>query len=211
MPNDDPTDDLLIDDILDTDPPDLLETEYLPDARQHRLSPRHRYERILRRQALAAVVPEPPPPGDSIHVLSKAEFDFWTWVPTMIDWLGQTRELWCSTWTACRINVVDLFQIWDAGRIGQVHFLTGLYFKRRESAVYAQLLDGIRARGGRYRAARNHAKVILLDNPERNAYLTVVGSANLTSNPRMENYVITNDRAVHEFHAAWMEEVLTAH
>jgi hypothetical protein len=88
--------------------------------------------------------------------------------------------------------------------------LTGTYFKRRETAVYAFLLEGIRARGGRFRAFQNHAKVQLIANPDRDAWYTVEGSANLTSNPRLEQYVITNDRPLWEFHRRWMEEMLTA-
>jgi len=209
MPIDDPTDELLIEDLLGDDG-DALETEYMPEGRTHRVSPRRRYERVLRCQALAESVPQPPAPGESIHVLSKADYDFWTWVPVLLDRIGHTRTLWCSTWTVSRQSVVELFEIWDAGQIGTVNFLTGLYFKRRESAVYAMLLNGIRTRGGRYRASKNHAKVLLLDNPDRDAYLTVVGSANLTGNPRVENYVITNDRELHRFHSGWMDEILSA-
>jgi len=33
------------------------------------------------------------------------------------------------------------------------------------------------------------------------------GSANFTSNPRLENYIIVNDRALWDFHREWMEGV----
>jgi len=190
-------------------PADTLETEYMPAARALTISPRRRFERIQQRQALGEVVTGPPAAGESVHVVSEAKFDFWTWVPAMLDWFGNTPDLYCSTWTLSRPNAVELFELCDTARIGRVHFLTGLYFKRRETAVYTFLLKGIRARGGRYRAFRNHAKVLLLANGD--AWLTVEGSANLTSNPRLEQYVVTNDRSLYEFHRAWMEEAFTKH
>jgi len=204
-PSDTP-DDLLIGDILDGDAGGCLETQHMPDARALRREALRRHKRVKQRQALTQVVGEPPAPGESVHIVSEARFDFWTWVPAMIHWLGRTRALYCSTWTLSRPNAVELFELWDRGEIGVAHFLTGLYFKRRETAVYTFLLKGIRARGGRYRCFRNHAKVLLLDAPDRDTWLTVEGSANLTSNPRLEQYVLTNDRELYEFHREWMEE-----
>ncbi len=148
----------------------------------------------------------PPATGESVHVVSGAKFDFWTWVPVMLQWIGRSESLYCSTWTLSRANAVELFEVWDAGKIGLAHFLTGTYFKRRETAVYSLLLNGIRQRGGRYRAFQNHAKVLLLDAPAGGQWIVVEGSANLTSNPRTEQYVITSDRALWEFHRDWMEE-----
>lgn len=188
MPTDD---DFLIQDILTQDEGDL-ETEYKPDARAQKIAARRQYERILAQQALSDVVPEAPAPGESVHVLSGAKFDFWTWVPQMADWLPGALTLYCSTWTVSRPNVVELFALWDRGKFRDVAFLTGLYFKHRESAVYATLLQGLRDRGGRYRCSKNHCKVLLLADDAGN-YLTCEGSANLTSNPRLEQYVITND------------------
>jgi len=210
MPKKRPTeDDFLAEDILG-EGQDPLESEAMPAARAHRISPRRRYERIQQREALEDVLAGPPEPGESVHILSRAQFDFWTWVPAMLDWIGHSPDLYCSTWTASRANVVELLELWDAGRIGRAHFLTGLYFKRRETAVYARLLEGLRTRGGRYCSSRNHAKVLLLANAARKAWLTIEGSANLTSNPRTENYIITNDRGLWEFHRGWMEELFTA-
>ena len=205
---DEMTDDFLVDDIVSPTEvkPDPLETDYMPAARAHRLNARRRFERVAQRQALSAVLHAPPLRGESIHVVSEAKFDFWTWVPVMIDWQGATRDLYCSTWTLSRENATQMFALWDSGKIGRAHFLTGKYFKRRETAVFSYLVMGMQARNGRYRSFENHCKVLLLNNPERDIWLSVEGSANLTSNPRLEQYVLTNDRGLYEFHRGWMEE-----
>lgn len=213
-----PTDDydetaFLIGDILDDDQETAgtgLETDHKPARRALRRQARRRFERVAEQEALADIIKTPPAPGESIHVVSDARFDFWTWAPQMVRWIGRTEAFYCSTWTASRVNVVEFFELWDAGQIGVGHFLTGTYFKRRETAVYTLLLEGIRARGGRYRAFQNHAKVMLLDNAQAGAWITVEGSANLTSNPRTEQYVITNERRLWEFHRQWMEEAFSA-
>lgn len=187
---------------------DALETCFMPPAVAHRRRPRRRMDRLDQQQALTDVIRTLPEPGESVHIVSAAKFDFWTWVPAMLEWIGRTEALYASTWTLSRTNAVELFELWDAGKIGTASFLTGTYFKRRETAVYSYLLEGIRARGGRYRAFANHAKVMLLGGS--GAWLVIEGSANLTANPRLEQYVLSNDRALWEFHRGWMESVYAA-
>ena len=193
--------------------PDLLETDFIPSGRSLTIAARRRYERIGKRQQLLEVIPSPPAAGESIHVIGEGLYDFWTFVPQMVDWLGRAEEMYLSTWTTCRANVVELFELIDTGRIGAVVFLTGLYFKRRETAVYTYLVNSLRRRGPRfrYKAFANHAKVLLARGPgpaAAAAWLVCEGSANLTANPRLEQYVFTNDRGLYEFHRGWMEEAL---
>lgn len=189
-----------------------FESAKMPPARALRREAKRRQQCAKHKDALSDIMGAPPAPGESVHIISAAKFDFWTWAPVMVHWLGATDHFYGSTWTLSRTNAQELLELYDAGKIapGQINMLTGLYFKRRETATYTMLLRGILARGGRYVAFRNHAKVLLLANATAGHWLTVEGSANFNSNPRMEQYVITNDRALHDFHREWMEEALTA-
>lgn len=201
---------LLLDNIL-AGGTDSLEGE-IPNGRTLRRMAKRRMARVGQQEHLRDSVGEMPVPGESVHIVSEAKYDFATWIPEIIGWIGKTDVLYCSTWTLSRPNAQEIFEIHDAGQVkaGQLHFLTGLYFKRREAAVYSLLLQGIAARGGRYKAFENHAKVLLLANASQGTYLTVEGSANLTANPRLEQYVLTNDRELYEFHRAWMEEAFAS-
>lgn len=98
-----------------------------------------------------------------------------------------------------------MLDLLDRGRIRKATVLTGLYFKRRETAVYATLVEGLLQRGQRYRALPTHAKISPLGNEEH--HIVVEGSANWTGNPQIEQYVITDDPEIYGFHRAWMEEV----
>jgi hypothetical protein len=174
-----------------------------------RIFAKRQMQRIGQQENLKDLIKTYPATGEQIHVVSANKFDFWTFVPVMIEWLGTTENLFCSTWTANRSNVVDMFRVWDTGLItGTVTFVTGIYFKRREAAVYSTLVEGLLKRGGRYKAFETHTKVLLLNNLEKNVWLSVEGSANLTQNPRLEQYVITNDKQLYDFHEDWIEESL---
>ncbi|MBQ6827956.1 MAG: hypothetical protein IJO46_08065 [Thermoguttaceae bacterium] len=184
------------------------ETTETPSPRLIRREAKRAFLRIRQQEALRELVREPPAPGESRHVVSANKFNFWTWVPTLIDWIGATDSFYCATWTANRQSVKEFFELCDAGKVrGRSGFLLGTYFKRREPVVYTLLAEGLAKRGGKIKAFETHCKVILLDAPERNAYLTIEGSANLTANPRLEQYVVSNDRDLWEFHRAWFEEM----
>jgi hypothetical protein len=161
---------------------------------------------MMRKEHLRDVLDALPEPGQSIHMVSNGRYDFWTWIPVLIELMGgRADEFFGSTWTLSRPNAREMLQLFDAGTIGQITMMTGTYFKRRETAVYATLLEGLQARGQRYVAFENHAKITLLCRHDREIYLTVEGSANFNANPRVEQYVLTHHRGLYDFHREWME------
>ena len=103
-------------------------------------------------------------------------------------------------------NAVEMLELYDKGKISNIALMTGLYFKRRETAVYATILQGLKKRKQRYAAFKNHAKIILM--AAKSNFITIEGSANFTGNPRLEQYVLTNDKILYEFHRHWMESIL---
>lgn len=181
-----------------------LETRDLPEGRTFfRKALKREFLKAGRLKDVALILPSIPEPGTSVHIIGNGKYDFFDWLPHLLGLLPEPAEGWLSTWTMNRGNAVDLLQILDAGQLTAVTMLTGLYFKRREAAVYATLYEGLQQRGQRYLAFLNHTKLILLRSG-RHA-LTVEGSANFTSNPRLEQYVISNDRELLAFHVDWID------
>lgn len=193
-------------DLLLSDRP--LETaETIADTIIHRRNARRRMLSVAKQERLQDVITGLPAPGESWHVVSSSQFDFWSFVPVCVDRLGGHVDLlYGSTWTMNRQNVIELFELFDAGRADRIAILTGTYFKRRESAVYARLAEGMITRGQRFIAFENHTKILLLQTPTD--HITIESSANFTANPRLEQYVLSNDRDLLEFHRSWMEEML---
>lgn len=198
-----------------------LETDFIPEARMMARSPAARtmiqvhkaiaierkrlFSRRTKETDARAAMPRLPAPGETFHVVSRGTFDFWNLIPITIEYMGgKVAEVYGSTWTLNRDIALQILELLDNGTIGRFSLLTGIYFKRRESAVYATILTGLQQRRQRYIAFRNHCKVALVgDDPN---YITLEGSANFTANPRLEQFVITNDRQVYDFHRNWMEE-----
>lgn len=187
-----------------------LETDRMIPARTLRRKARRQMRLAMRRENAAAILTALPEPGETLHIVANGTFDYWHFAPRIIALLGgRVASFYGSTWTMNRDNIADLMRLYDEGAIEQISILTGLYFKRRETANYATLLDGLTDRGQRYKAAKNHTKVMLFAAPESDNYIVCEGSANFTSNPRIEQNAISNDAALYEFHRAWMEELLS--
>lgn len=165
---------------------------------------------ILKREKFAKALPEFPEKDYSYHIVSNGDFDFFTVIPMLVEKHPAKRfdEFYGSTWTMNRGNVNTIFEMFDKNQIGNINILTGTYFKRRESAVYAQLLNGILKREQKYKCFENHAKIALMGNHTTGDYIIIEGSANFTANPRAEQYVINNNKDLFLFHKNWMDTYL---
>ncbi len=177
-------------------------------TRQLRSDLKRRTKNAMKKQALAEVIPDLPAPGECIHIVSNGDFDYWTFVPMLVGYMGHVDDLYASTWVINRLSVRELLDLIDSGSVERASFLGGDFMKTGDTAVYATLLMGFASRGMRVVCLRNHAKVTLLANHETGTYLVLEGSANYTANPRIEQNILANDRDLYEFHREWMEEVL---
>jgi hypothetical protein len=107
-----------------------------------------------------------------------------------------------ATWCCNRRCALDLLELIDAGKIKEMNLIVGLYLKKREQSVFATLANGLIDRGQRLLANECHAKIFSIQHGEK--YYTIEGSANWTSNPRIEQFTIIRDKGLHDFHADWI-------
>ena len=170
--------------------------------------PRRRVQlRALRQEKLEEFFTALPQPGESLHIVSNGSFDYWNFVPVILQMIGKPCAFYGSTWTMNRSNVLQLLALLDEKKLTSATMFSGLYFKRREPAVYNALASGLIDRGQRFLCFENHTKIMLISDSAAN-HITIEGSANFTANPRTEQNVLTNDLSLHEFHRSWMEKLL---
>lgn len=164
-------------------------------------------KRIKKRDSLKKALTRLPEPNEECHIIGEGTYDFFTWIPVIQDIVAVPLQLYASTWTMNRDNVVELFDLFDSGKLSSISILTGLYFQQRESSVFSSLITGIRKRQQRYTCFKNHTKITLLSHAD--LHLCIMGSANFTANPRTEQYIMVNDRQVFDFYRNWFEEMFT--
>jgi hypothetical protein len=189
-------------DFLENDK-DTLETSKMPDQKTLKRKTKIELKKVRQREKLIEAITEIPKKGYSYHMVSVGLYDFYTIIPTFVGLLDGIEILYGSTWTMNRDNAIDILSLFDKGLVKEINILTGLYFKRRETAVYSTLLNGLKERKQRFIASKNHTKIILMKKDEN--YIVTEGSANFTMNPRVEQFVMSNDKELFDFHKSWME------
>jgi hypothetical protein len=183
----------------------MLEDTRLP-SRPQSITRKLKREMIdrQRRTDLAEIVQSLPAPGISQHIITHGKFDFYDILPRILD-LGEMHDadVTAATWCANRRCALDLLKRIKTRQIGSIKLIVGLYLKRREQAVFSTLANGLHAAGQELLATECHAKIITIQHDAD--FITIEGSANWTSNPRIEQFTITNDRELHDFHRGWID------
>lgn len=162
---------------------------------------------FLQKEKAKEVFTEMPKPGEAHFIVSNGTFDYFTLIPIAIQLLGgKVDDFYFSTRTMNQSNVKSLFDLFDSGKIMNIHALVGLYFKQREANVFNYLYEGIQKRGQKVFSNENHSKITLLRGGGN--FITICGSANFTSNPRIEQYSIHNSMVLFDFNKQWMDEII---
>lgn len=166
--------------------------------------------RAARTDALRATFPATLRDGTSYHWITAGDVDAGSFLALMMEYVGHAVTLAVSTWTMSREDVDMLTGYLDEGRVDQLIVLTGEYFAQRETAVYATLIAAVQRRPGvaHLRKLRNHTKIVAI--ASERADLVLESSANLTTNPRAEQHVLSVDADLYRFYSTWFDEILTS-
>ena len=149
-----------------------------------------------------------PKKDEAVYLVSNARFDFYDFIPALIELKGKkVIHLIGSTWIINRLNIQSIFELFDSGKIQKIDFLTGIYFKRRESANYAMFCEGMQNRNQRLKACLNHSKFFSVIFEDGECF-TMQSSANFTENGNIETHVLENSKELFEFHKDWTNEIL---
>lgn len=119
---------------------------------------------------------------------------------------GICEELYLSTWIISRDNIDYICEQYDKGNIQDITFIISVRQKQLKKANYAHMVEQFQKRDIKFRVCNCHAKTFSAK--IGNNYYTVTGSGNWTKNPRIENYMVTNDKNIFDFNKEWMSELL---
>lgn len=119
---------------------------------------------------------------------------------------GEVEEMYLATWTISKSNVNRLRDEISAGRLKKLVMVVSSTLKPANPALYAYLVGQlIDFENVEIKEVNSHAKTFSMKCGEN--YFTVSGSANWSENPRIENFLILNDKDLFDHHADWMNEL----
>lgn len=157
----------------------------------------------------AAVVPQLPAPGESVHTLMLGRFDLCQVIEAAVALKHPVRHLRLASLCFSAKNTALLLRLLDSGRVQRLSLLVSEFFKAHNPDLYETFAADLAGRpGSRLAADRNHAKVTLFDHADGDA-LVFEGSANLRTNRNREHLTVIRDRPLHDWHAAWIDRVVS--
>jgi hypothetical protein len=153
------------------------------------------------RKRLRDIMPEIPTDGAALHYATAGDWSTHDLVLHIIDRIGPAHVV-MATWSITEPAVRHIVAALGDGRLLSL----GLLADWRVPQSCPEALQLAKAAATCCRVTSVHAKVAVLHNAHAN--LCIVGSANLTNNPRIEAGIITVGPVAANFHRRWIEAEL---
>ncbi len=170
-----------------------------------------RYQRAAR--TAAELLPDLPEPGTAVHCLMLGTFDLCQVIAATVRRAPHCRHLRIATLCYSKRNVAELCGLLEPRPEPvplALTLLVSVFFREHNKDLHewatAELTQFPNVR---VVAARSHCKVALFDLGDGDG-LVFEGSANLRTNKNREQLVAVRDRALHDWHAQWIDTLASA-
>ena len=162
------------------------------------------YRRAFSEVTLLDLLPPKLKAGETLHVLTAGDVDSLSFLKYV---LRQQDLAHCvlSTWCMAMDDVQQIEEWLAARKIGRLDAYVGEIFPGTYAKEWTALCRIVRPRGGRVCVFRNHSKTFAGTGPVFDFGFS--SSANVNTNPRTENHVLTTGRDVYEFYKAFYDGV----
>ncbi len=168
-----------------------------------------RYQRAAK--TAAELLPELPRVGTSHHCLMLGTFDLCQVIAATLRLAPRCRHLRIATLCFSKRNAAELLGFLETYPTLRLSMLVSTFFQGHNKELFDRFAEELKEHGERVKmvAARTHAKVVAFDLGEEDG-LVFEGSANLRTNGNREQLTAIRDRPLHDFHAAWIDELTTS-
>ena len=174
-------------------------------AAAQRSANRHHMRRANAEATLAEILPARFADGESWHVASRGDIDALSYVRHILAGVSHLDHLLMSTWCIAKNDLTEISAWLDAGKIEQFDLYAGEIFPGSYGDEYEQMLSMCEAYGARLIVAKNHSKITLASNASESYYLTVESSANVNTNPRIEQTAVHASAELFDFYREFFD------
>jgi hypothetical protein len=152
-----------------------------------------------------------PAPGESLHCVVTARLDLADIIHAILEKCGRCDRMTVATLGYGPRNLRMMLGWLDAGAVGTLTLLASIFFRAHNGELWESTLAEFRSRKQRAACCHSHAKVVTLAFAS-GARLSIEGSSNLRANgSAREQAAIIHDAALHDWHAAWIEALVSKH
>ncbi len=150
-----------------------------------------------------------PSPRETYHIVICGKSSLWDLVPAVLSLAAPAviTRLYVATLGFGNRQTEELSAMLDEGKVKVCRFVCSHYFRATSRELYEPMERALTERGQKFLALRTHAKVLLMELAD-GRHFVAEGSANLRSCKNIEQFTLTHDRAVFDFHAGWIDQVI---
>ena len=168
-----------------------------------------RYQRAAK--TAAELLPELPQVGTSHHCLMLGTFDLCQVIAATLKLAPQCQHLRIATLCFSKRNSSELLGFLETYPTIRLSVLVSTFFQGHNKELFDRFAEELKEYPrARMTAARTHCKVVAFDLEEGDG-LVFEGSANLRTNKNREQLCVIRDRPLHDFHAGWIDELVSTH
>jgi len=173
-------------------------------VKTHKVINKHLYRRFTSERAVEDALDWHLHDGDCYHIISMGDVDSLTFLKFI---LRQQPLDYCllSTWCMALTDIEEIRRWLDKGIIKKLDCYVGEIFKGSYAKEYDALCPIIRKHDGRVCIFRNHAKIYAGFGSTFS--FVIESSANINTNPRTENTVLTLDRELALFYKNFFDGI----
>ena len=155
-------------------------------------------------QTLSEILPEDIADGESWHVLSSGDVDALSFASYIVK-RHHVEYMAFSTWCMAMPDVEVMGEWLDSGQVNRIDAYVGEIFPGTYGREFKELCKTVAPQGGRVSVFRNHSKVFLIKCADKS--FVIQGSANINTNPRCENNVMTCSDELYQHHKRYFDEI----
>ena len=160
--------------------------------------------RAASQEKLRDVLPATFEENDHWHVLTAGDVDALSFAAHVLATRKATYMLF-STWHLAKDDIERFHLRLTDGTVQRADAYVGEIFRNSYPTEYGALCSTMRAHGGRVATFRNHSKVFCIECPGE--FFVIESSANINTNPRCENTVLTKSKPLYLHHKAYFDYV----
>jgi len=147
-----------------------------------------------------------PGPGEAVHAIMTGRYDLTLLLVALLDLHpAACRRLRIATLCYNRRNAAELLGLLESKKVGALTLLASSFFRDHNKELDEWFRGELAEFPGSTTAvARSHCKVVCFDFAD-GVGLVMEGSANLRTNGNREQLFLCHDRALHDWHAQWID------
>lgn len=153
---------------------------------------------------LSNILPSEFSEGEHWHVLSSGDVDALSFASHIIK-NNHVKYLAFSTWCMAIPDIEQMHEWMLDQKVDRIDAYVGEIFQGSYAREFQRLKEVIQPFGGRVCVFRNHSKIFLIETDTQ--HFVIESSANINTNPRCENTVVTCSAELYEHHKRYFDEI----